>query len=105
MARIDAEADRDLDRLVELRERRLLDDLQRLARLVGRCDVAVLRGGRRTSFRDRASVDDLQAHRARGAGDHRHGRLDRVAVQVGHLDLGDLADLRRVTLPTLLRFG
>src|SRR5262249_35245656 len=42
---IDAKANRHFDRLVELREGRLLDDLQRLSGLVVRCDVAILRGG------------------------------------------------------------
>ena len=45
VARIDAEADRDFDRLVELGERRLLDDLERLLGLVAPAELAVLRGG------------------------------------------------------------
>ena len=36
----------------------------------------------------------LEAHRPGGALDHRHRGLDRRAVQIGHLLLGDLADLR-----------
>src|SRR6478735_4732132 len=35
----------------------------------------------------------FQAHRTGGALDHGHGRLNAVAVQIGHLLLGDLADL------------
>src|SRR5208282_1381265 len=36
----------------------------------------------------------LEPHRAGGAFDHAHGRLDGVAVQILHFLLGDLADLR-----------
>ena len=38
--------------------------------------------------------DDLDAHRAGGAGDLQLGGLEVVGVEVGHLDLGDLGDLR-----------
>src|SRR6266508_4522977 len=41
-----------------------------------------------------ASPRDLETHRARRALDHAHRRLDRLAVQVHDLLLGDLADLR-----------
>src|SRR3954447_13764652 len=40
------------------------------------------------------SVGDGHAHRAGGAGDDLGGRVDVVGVEVGHLRLGDLADLR-----------
>jgi hypothetical protein len=36
---------------------------------------------------------DVDAHAARGAGHRTHGRFQIEAVQVGHLDLGDLFDL------------
>jgi hypothetical protein len=38
-------------------------------------------------------VLDVDAHRASGALDLEHGGLDAVRIEVGHLDLGDLADL------------
>ena len=51
--------------------------------------------GRVTARRCRAGgSDDLDAHRAGGAGDLEAGGLEVVGVEVGHLDLGDLRDLR-----------
>jgi hypothetical protein len=41
----------------------------------------------------------LQAHRTGGAGDHRHRGVDVVGVEILHLLLGDLADLRLVIVP------
>src|SRR6185295_14228090 len=58
-----------------------------------------------TSFRVLASVDDLQAHGTRRAGDHHHGRLDRVAVEVWHLELGDFANLSLRDLADLVPIG
>src|SRR5919197_2055907 len=49
-----------------------------------------------------SSAADLHAHAARGAFDHPHGRLDRVRVEVVHLDLGDRANLRARDLPDLV---
>src|SRR6516225_4026445 len=43
----------------------------------------------------RNSALDLDAHGAGGTGDDLLGRLDRGGVQVGHLGLRDVADLRR----------
>src|SRR5439155_12929292 len=42
VTRVDAESHRDLHRLVELRVRRALHDLQRLPRLIRRRDIAIL---------------------------------------------------------------
>src|SRR5215472_9603088 len=42
----------------------------------------------------KGSAFDLDAHRAGGAGDDLLGGLDRGRVQVGHLGLRDVADLR-----------
>src|SRR5450755_1684019 len=48
----------------------------------------------RAPFRCSILAADRDAHRARGAGDDRLGRLDVTRVQVGHLRLGDLTQLR-----------
>src|SRR5436309_1800664 len=45
---------------------------------------------------------DLDAHAARGAFDHPHRGLDRIRVEVVHLDLGDRAHLRADDLPHLV---
>src|SRR5690606_37774835 len=46
-----------------------------------------------TRYRVPRSALDGYAHRAGGALDDLHRRLDVVGVEVGHLDLGDLAHL------------
>ena len=56
------------------------------------------------SFAIRPSLH-FEAHAAGAAGDDAHRRIHVVGVQVGHLGLGDLLELRAVTLPTLLVFG
>jgi hypothetical protein len=48
---------------------------------------------------------DVDAHRARGAGDDLRGGVEVVGVEVGHLALGDLADLVRGDRPTLFTWG
>jgi hypothetical protein len=52
-----------------------------------------------------ASALHLHAHRARGAGDYLHRRLDVARVQVGHLRLGDLAHLLLAEAADLVLFG
>ena len=118
---IDAEADRDVDGLVEL-----LRDLQSSAgaRRPPRREYFFSRS---TSLRrfvllaaamcsfpasldGRQLVDDLEAHRARGTFDGAHRRLEAGGVEVGqlqlrdlaHLLLGDLADLVLVRLARAL---
>src|SRR5262245_2471540 len=57
-----------------------------------------LSGGRRSGLPSDAGcaiglADDFDAHAPGGALDDLRGRLEVIRVQVGHLDLGDLADL------------
>ena len=96
VARIDAEIHRDLDGLVELGLGPLLDHLHRLLERIELVAVDALADGVRCVFRDCSwpLLPDLDAHRAGGAFHHAHGGLDGVAVQILHLLLGDLADLR-----------
>src|SRR3954453_9855291 len=49
------------------------------------------------------SVGDGDAHRAGGAADDLRPRFDVVGVEVGHLALRDLADLRLADVCDLLR--
>src|ERR1022692_15962 len=52
-------------------------------------------------------LDDVDAHAARRAAHRAHGGFQLEAVQVGHLDLGDLFDLRLRDLADLplMRFS
>jgi hypothetical protein len=52
-----------------------------------------------------ALADDFDTHAPRRPLDDLGGRLEVVRVQVGHLDLGDLADLSFDTRPTVSRFA
>ena len=51
------------------------------------------------------SVRNRDAHRASGALDDLHAGLDIASRQIFHLDLGDFANLRLVTEPTLWSAG
>ena len=123
VARVDAEPEVGLDRRVEVDGARLLGERRRLVRRVDRVAVDELRRvlevflavamccssvgrlpaspwrGRRAAGvaprprAGRALADDLDAHAAGGALDLAGRGLDVVGVEVGHLDLGDLADL------------
>lgn len=48
---------------------------------------------------------DLDAHIAGGAGDDSHGSFDIIGIQIGHLGLGDLPELRLGNLADLLLVG
>src|SRR5205809_643696 len=72
------------------------------------CRAGGARASRRrpgSACRARASVHHLQAHRASRAGHHFHSGVQVVRVQIGHLDLGDLFQLRARDLPHLLPVG
>src|SRR3569623_487072 len=108
--RVDAETNRRIDRLVPLRR-----DLQlaaQRARVFAR--VPLLRvvrlerllellashwiappgsNGRRSDLPGMKSVDDFEAHRARGTCDRTHRRVEARRVEVGELLLRDLLDL------------
>src|SRR5881296_385790 len=59
------------------------------------------RGGRRLWPDVPGLAADLDSHATGGALDHAHRRVDRVGVQIAHLDLSDRADLRPADLPHL----
>src|SRR6266566_1789385 len=72
------------------------------------CRACGARASRRrpgSACRARASVHYLQPHRASRAGHHFHRGVQVVRVQIGHLDLGDLFQLRARDLPHLLPVG
>src|SRR5690349_23553239 len=105
MPRIDAQAHRDLDGLVELGEAGFLDDLERLTCLVRARDVTVLR--RRCvllSMRAHQSTTSTPMERAAPAiiaiADSSESQL-----RSGSLSSAILRICARVTRPTLLRFG
>ena len=102
---VDAQAHGDLERLVELGVRDVLRELDRLAQRIGPGSrPSAPPAG--TSFRASPrlfppvssprliSALDLEAHRARRALDGLDRRVEVRGVQVGHLGLGDLLDLR-----------
>lgn len=51
------------------------------------------------------SIDDFNAHAARGSRDHAHGTLDAGGVQIGHLGFGDFANLLPRNLRNLVFVG
>src|SRR5206468_2039000 len=59
----------------------------------------------RTFSRVRALVDDLQTHGPCGTSNHHHGGLDGVAVEVRHLQLGNLAYLSLCYAADLVTVG
>src|SRR5262249_2613481 len=105
VTRVDAEPYGDFDRLIELREGRLLDDLQRLAGLVARLDVAILRGGVvLLAVRAHQSTTSRPIDRAAPA---TIIIADSIVSQLrsGILSSAILRTCAFVTLPTLFRFG
>ena len=105
VARIDAQANGDFHRLIKLRECGLLDDLQRLLRLVDRRDVAVLRGG--------VVLLSVLAHQSTTSSPIERAApatiimADSIVSQLrsGILSSAILRTCALVTLPTLFRFG
>src|SRR5262249_31176750 len=105
VARIDTQTDGDFDGLIKLRECRFLDDLQRLAGLVVRGDVAIL-GGCRVLLAVFAhqSTTSKPIERAAPA---TIIIADSIVSQLrsGILISAILRTWARVTRPTLFRFG
>ena len=104
---IDPEIHGDLDGLVELGLGALLDQLDRLGERIGLVAVDAFAGGVHafSVCHVRYSATAMPMELA-ATFDHLHGRFDRIAVQVLHLLLGDLAGTwRLVTEPTMSRPG
>ena len=105
---IDAEADGEVDGLVELRrDLQLRQERERLVDRVLLVAVDLFESAARyfLPVLSDDSVDDLEAHRARGAFDGADRRLEVGGVQVGQLELRDVADLLLGDLADLVLVG
>src|ERR1051325_10296358 len=105
VTRIDTKANRHLDRLVELRERRRLHDFQRLPRLIGRGHVAAL--GRSLVLLAVFAHQSMTSTPIERAAPATIAIADSIVSQLrsGILISAILRTCALVSLPTLLRFG
>jgi hypothetical protein len=95
VTRVDAEADRDFDRLVELRERHLLDQRDRLLGLIRLAEFAALtRGAILLPVRLHEAQSFTVMPMERAAPAIIATALSMVTVEVGHLRRRDLLELR-----------